>query len=108
VSTPQLPLRSQVFLLDCVLTACVFLTCDVCSDAVPAALGALDNLKAKLKAAFKKKGEKKPAEDKPADAKPADAAATTTPAAPPTETKPSEPAPAGEFLTHPGTENIVD
>ena len=57
------------------------------------ALHALDNLKAKLKAAFKKKGEKEPAaENKPAESKPTE---TTTE---PTKTEAAAPpAPASTF-----------
>lgn len=55
------------------------------------ALGALDNLKAKLKAAFKKRSEKKSAQDKPAQDKPADIQAPQKPAE---DAKPAEAAAA--------------
>lgn len=55
---------------------------------------ALNNLKAKLKAVFKKKGEKKPADSKPAEATPA-ATSTAPAAAEPAKTE-TAPAPAGE------------
>lgn len=84
-----------------------FVCCPSLADSSPPALGAFDNLKAKLKAALKRT-DKKAAQDKPADAKlpeaqaaqkPAEttgatAAPSTVPAAVPTESKPKEPAPA--------------
>lgn len=69
------------------------------SDPCPAP-DALDNLKAKLKAVFKKKTEKKPAaETKPAESKPAEttpAATSTTPAASEPAKTETAPAPAGK------------
>lgn len=77
------------------------------------ALGALDNIKAKLKAAFKKKSDPKPEAAKPAEtsenktdaAKPVEGAApaeavpatTTDVTAAATETKPDAPVPAGKL-----------
>lgn len=67
----------------------------------------MDNLKAKLKSVFKKKGDTKPTEaaadkmattTKPAEATAAPTAATTTAATSgATETKPDAPAPAGKL-----------